>query len=146
MAEQKGNGQSAFGAATAEARALGGEASQIASELAELLALEAGLARAEIAATSLRARRGLIIGAAAGFFGALAAVFLFLSLMFGLDTRLPLWAAALITTLIEALIALTLALLARRLLRGVSLVPRRFVGSLKEDWQWAKGLMTSKPP
>jgi hypothetical protein len=146
VAGQKANGQSAIGAATAEARALGGEASQIASELIELLTLEAGLARAEVASTSLRARRGLLIGAAAGFFGALTVVFFFLSLMFGLDTRLPLWAAALITTVIEAVIALTLALIARRLLRGVSLVPRRFVRSLKEDWQWAKGLMTSKPP
>ena len=140
MQDQRSDG----GAASQEARELGSEVGQIAAELKELLGLEAELAKAEVNESRTTLTRGAILAAAAAYLAVLATVFLFLSLMFGLDTQMPTWAAALITTLILALLALALGLAARHFLRAVSFKPKRFMANVKEDLEWARSLMTSK--
>ena len=140
MRDQRGDS----GPASQEARELGNEVGQIAAELKELLGLEAELAKAEVNESRAALTRGAILAAAAAYLAVLATVFLFLSLMFGLDTQMPIWAAALLTTLILALLAVVLGLAARYFLRAVSIKPKRFMANVKEDLEWAKSLVTSK--
>jgi tetrahydromethanopterin S-methyltransferase subunit C len=79
------------------------------------------------------------MGAGALLLGQVTAVFVFLTLMFALDEYvLPLWAAALVTTLLAAAIVGLLIALAMSEFKAFSPVPRRFLRSLTEDLQWAK--------
>jgi uncharacterized membrane protein YqjE len=144
MTSDRSNGDAPAGSATQEARELGAEAGRIAAELRELLGLEAELAQAEVSEATGKTVRGVAFGVGALVLADMALIFLFLTLMFAIDTQLPLWAAALITTLIIAVIVGILGLVARKFLRDVSFVPRRFIRNVKEDSVWAKSLMTSR--
>jgi uncharacterized membrane protein YqjE len=144
MTSDRSNGGAPAGSATQEAQELGAEAGRIAAELKELLGLEAELAKAEVNEATAKTVRGVALGVGALVFADMALIFLFLTLMFAIDTQLPLWAAALITTLVIASIAGILGLLARQFLRSVSFVPRRFIRNVKEDSVWARSLMRSR--
>jgi uncharacterized membrane protein YqjE len=120
-----------------EAGAVRGELSSIAAELRELLQMEGELARAEVEEAKGHATKGAAYGTIGGVLGLITAIFLFLTIMFALDEALPLWAAALVTTLIAFVLMGIFMLLARTQLQQFSPMPRRFMQTIREDAQWA---------
>lgn len=121
-----------------ETRALGVEAAGMIRDLRHLLQLQRELARAEANEARGYAARGAGFGAAAGFMLLFVPVFLFLAIMFALETAMARWLAALITSGIILLIAATLGLIARSQLRKFSPLPRRFMRGIREDILWAR--------
>jgi flagellar motor component MotA len=109
----------------------------------ELLMMEVQLAQAEANEAAGHATKGAGLGAAAGILGLIAGIFLFMTVMFGLNELMQLWLAALITTLIAAMLAGIVAMMARSELKRFSPMPRRFMRSIKEDIRWAGTQMKS---
>src|SRR5918999_5467466 len=87
--------------------------------------------------------RALIWGMMAATFGFLMLPFLFLAVMFALALVLPLWAAALATTGLLAILAIGAGFIAYRQFRQVRLIPKRTVESVKEDVKWARSQWNS---
>jgi uncharacterized membrane protein YqjE len=126
-----------------EAMSMRGEATEIASELQQLVRMEMELAQAEVQEAKQHATRGTMFGAMALELAMLMSVFLFLAIMFAIDTALPLWAAALITTGIVALLAAILGLLAKQQWSKFSPMPKRAIRTMQEDLKWAKSQIRS---
>lgn len=126
-----------------EAMSMRGEATEIAAELQQLMRMEMELAQAEVQEAKQRATRGTVFGAMAVEYAMLVSVFLFLAIMFAIDTALPLWAAALITTGIVAVIAAIFGLLAMSQWKKFSPMPKRAMRSMKEDLRWARSQIRS---
>ena len=119
--------------------------SEIASIIDDVLMLarkEAELAGAEIGEQMMHSRQAATFGGAAVVMALLTAVFGGLALMFGLDTVMPLWAAALITCAVLGVVAVIAALMAREHARQVSVVPKRTIESVNEDVRWARQQLT----
>ena len=122
-----------------EARAIGSAVADITEELRALAQAEAQLAQAEVQESIAALTRGAIFGAVAAVLGLIGLVFLFRTVMAGLDAAgLQEWAAALITTVIIFVIAGILGMLAMRKFKEFSVVPKRTMQSLKEDITWAR--------
>jgi flagellar motor component MotA len=111
---------------------------QVTTDLSTLMRQEFELAKAELRAEAKKAGKGAGSLGAAGFLGYLAAIFASLTLMFVLDLFLPLWAAALIVTVLYGVIAYVLYSKGRKQLQTIDPTPRQTVETLKEDVQWAK--------
>ncbi|MCW2777234.1 MAG: hypothetical protein JWN17_959 [Frankiales bacterium] len=111
---------------------------QVTNDLSTLMRQEIALARAEITEEAKKAAKGAGALGAAGYLGYLASIFASLTLMFVLDTFLPIWAAALIVTALYGLIAFVLFSKGKKQLKTVDPTPRQTVETLKEDVQWAK--------
>lgn len=126
-----------------EAMSMRGEASGIASELQQLVRMEVELAQAEVQEAKQHAMRGSMFGGLALEYAVLVSVFLFLAIMFAIDTALPLWAAALITTGIVALVAGLFGLLAMMQWKKFSPMPKRAIRTMQEDLKWAKSQIRS---
>jgi flagellar motor component MotA len=126
-----------------EAQAVRGEISSIASEVRDLLMMEIELAQAEASEATAHATKGAGFGAAAGILGLIAGIFLFMTVMFGLNELMQLWLAALITTLIAAAFAGVVAMMAKSEFKRFSPMPKRFMRSIKEDLRWAGTQMKS---
>ena len=124
-----------------EAMSMRGEATEIASEVQRLLMMEKELAQAEVQEAKSHAMKGSMFGAIALEVAMLMSVFLFLAIMFALDTLMPIWAAALATTGIAAAIALLFGLLAMQQWRNFSPVPKRTIQTIQEDIRWARSQM-----
>ena len=112
---------------------------ELAEEVSNLVRAELELARAELTAKGKRAGIGLGELGAAGIvalyaLGALTACFIA-----ALALAMPVWAAALIVTIVYAIIAAVLALIGRQQLqRGLPPTPERTQRTIKEDIEWAK--------
>ena len=126
-----------------EAFAVRGEVGEIAAEVQRLMQTQVELARAEANESASHLTKSGIFGAATGLFAAICSVFLFLAIMFALDTFLAEWLAALITAGIALLSAMLFALLARSQIKAFSPLPRRFMRSVQEDVEWARSLIKS---
>lgn len=111
---------------------------QVTSDLSTLMRQEFELAKAEMTAEAKKAGKGAGMLGAAGFMGYLAAIFASLTLMFLLDLFLPLWAAALIVTVLYGVVGYVLYSKGRKKIQTVDPKPRQTVETLKEDVQWAK--------
>jgi uncharacterized membrane protein YqjE len=117
---------------------------QLADEVTGLVRAELDLARAELTEKGKRAGIGLGELGAAGIvalyaLGALTACFIAGLAALGA----PVWAAALVVTVVYAIIALILYLIGRQQLqRGMPPTPERTQQTIKEDIEWAK---TRKP-
>lgn len=111
---------------------------QVTTDLSTLMRQEFELAKAELTAEAKKAGAGAGMLGGAGFAGYLAAIFGSLTLMFLLDLFLPLWAAALIVTVLYAVVGAVLYSKGRTKLKTVDPKPRQTVETLKEDVQWAK--------
>ncbi|MDP9436063.1 MAG: phage holin family protein [Actinomycetota bacterium] len=112
--------------------------SQVTADLSTLMRQEFELAKAEVTAEAKKAGAGAGMLGGAGFAGYMAAIFGSLTLMFLLDLFLPLWAAALIVTVLYAIVGYVLYSKGRSTLKTVDPKPRQTVETLKEDVQWAK--------
>lgn len=147
MAAETNGGRSSLGdqfrTARDEAMGMRDELSGLAAEMRRLFQMEAELAQAEVQEAKGHATKGAAFGAIAGLIAVIMLVFLFLTIMFAIDTALPLWAAALITTGIAGLIAALFGLMAKMQIRSFSPVPKRAIRTMQEDIQWAKSQMRS---
>ena len=126
-----------------EARAIGEEFAGIADDFRRLARSEVELAKAEM-------REQVALGVKVAMWGGIAALmslvllfFVFLSVMFALDTAMPLWAAALITTGLILAIAAFAGLMAYQRVKQLTVVPKKTMSSVKEDVQWAKDQLKS---
>jgi hypothetical protein len=89
------------------------------------------------------AKRAGIWGAVAAVFGLITLIFAFTALMLALDEVMPLWAAALITFGVAALLTLITGAIAYSGARQVSVVPKKAISSAREDAQWARSQLRS---
>jgi uncharacterized membrane protein YqjE len=114
-------------------------------DVSELVHQEIELARVEMTEKGKKAGRGL------GMFGGSAAFALvtlggsMATIIILLDLVMPLWLAALITTVVYGVVAAVLALRGRDELKDAGApIPERTRDSIKEDIQWAKTRAQSK--
>jgi uncharacterized membrane protein YqjE len=120
-------------------RGVGELVKDLAGQTSTLVRQEIQLAQAELTTKGKLAGRGAGMLAGAAVAGLLALIALSAVLIAALDTAMPLWLAALIVTLLWAVIAGVLAARGRtELQRATPPVPEQTVETVKEDIQWAK--------
>lgn len=120
-------------------RSLGEIVSAIASDMSTLVRQEIDLAKTEIKQEATKAGKGAGMLGGAGFAGYLAILFASLTLMFALYQLIEgyVW-AALIVTVLWAVVAAVLASRGRKQLKSVDPKLEATTRTLKEDAQWAK--------
>ena len=119
-------------------RPIGELLKDLADQTGTLVKQEIALARAELTVKGKEAGRGagLLAGAAVAALLALGALTAFL--IAGLDEFMPTWLAALIVTVLWAVVALVLANSGRAALKQASPPAPQTVETVKEDIEWAK--------
>src|SRR3954453_19071463 len=124
---------------TARDRPLGELVKELAGQTSTLVRQEIQLAQAELSSKGKLAGRGAGMLAGAAVAGLLALIALTAVLIAALDTAMPLWLAALIVTVLWAVIGAVLAARGRKELQSATPpVPEQTVDTVKEDIQWAK--------
>lgn len=121
-----------------EGRSVGDLIGEVAGDLSTLMRQELELAKAEVKHEATKAGKGAGMLAGAGVAGHLVLVFGTLAVIFALDNVMGRGWAALIVTVVWAIIAAVLASVGRKQLKQVSPKPEQTVQSLKEDAQWVK--------
>lgn len=119
-------------------RSLGELLSDIANNLTGLVKQELDLAKTEAKAEATKAGKGVGLLGGAGITGLLALLFLSLTVMYVLDTWMHTALAALIVTVIWAIVAAVLAQRGRKELKQFNPQLETTQRTLKEDVQWAK--------
>jgi uncharacterized membrane protein YqjE len=120
-------------------RPIGELVKDLAGQTSTLVRQEIQLAQAEVTAKGKRAGRGAGMLAGAAVAGLLALIALTAVLIAALDTAMPLWLAALIVTVLWAVIGAVLATRGRKeLQQAAPPVPEQTMETVKEDIQWAK--------
>jgi len=117
---------------------------ELGDEISTLVRAEIALAKAELAEKMkpAAASAGMFGGTALFGLGAFGAGTAFLIALIAL--ALPVWAAALIVTVVYGVVALVLALTGKKKLQEAApLVPEQTAQSVKEDIEWAKTRMKS---
>lgn len=128
-----------------EVRDIGEELAGITEDFRQLARTEAELAKAEMSEQLHHAIRMALWGGIALLGVFITLFFAGMTLMYGLAVALPLWVAALVTTLILLAVVGTMAFLARAELKAISIVPKRTLRSFQEDVRWAKAQLKSNP-
>jgi hypothetical protein len=128
-----------------EVEGIAGEVGGIAADLREIARKELQLAKAEMGESAGYAIKGIAAGAVAALMALYMIGFLCWAGFWALNNVMPSWAAALVVAGVLALIVLAAALVARSMLKKVSIVPRRLKGAIQEDTQWAKTRIKSQP-
>jgi uncharacterized membrane protein YqjE len=120
-------------------QSLGELMKQLAEQMSRLIRSEVRLARAETAEKAqVYARAAGMLGAAA-VVGLLAGFAMTLFLIYLLKLALPLWAAALIVTVVYGVVGFALLATGRKKLQKARTpLPERTVESVKEDVEWLK--------
>lgn len=119
-------------------RSLGEIVSDIASDMGTLVRQEMELAKTEIKQEVSKAGKGAGLLGGAGVGGYLALLFLSLTVMFALGEVMDLVWAALVVTVLWAVVAAVLAAAGRKRLRSVDPSLTTTKQTLKEDARWAK--------
>jgi uncharacterized membrane protein YqjE len=111
----------------------------LSEQASRLVRQEIELAKTEVTEKGKQASVGAAAVAAAALAGLLALGALTAFLILAFDEVMPSWTAALLVTLIWALLAVGLALFGRERLRDVgNPVPEKTIESVKEDIEWLK--------
>ena len=126
--------------ATADDRSLGDLVGDIANDLTTLVKQEVELAKTEAKAEAVKAGKGVGLFGGAGVAGHLALLFLSLTLMFLLDSWMHTALAALIVTVLWAVAAAVMAVIARKELKSMNPKLETTQKTLKEDAAWARQL------
>lgn len=129
--------------AAEETRSLGDIVGDITADLTTLVKQELELAKTELRRDAARAGKGVGMFGAAGVAGLLTLISLTLTLIWLLDNWMPLELAALIVTVVWAVIAAVLALRGRESFRRLSPPMETTQQTLKEDVQWARAQKNS---
>ena len=112
---------------------------QLSNETTTLVKQELDLAKAEMAEKGKQAGMGAGLFGGAGVTGLLALISLTLTLIYVLGTAMEDWIAALIVTVVWAVIAGALALTGKKKVQEAGPpVPEQTVETVKEDVEWAK--------
>jgi uncharacterized membrane protein YqjE len=112
---------------------------ELSTQTSTLVRQELELAKAEMAEKGKQAGLGAGMFGGAGLFGLLALGALTTCAIAALATAMDLWLAALIVTVVYAVIAGVLALVGRQKTREATPpAPEQAIESTKEDVQWAK--------
>ena len=119
-------------------RSVGELIGEVAKDLSTLMRKELELAKAQVKAEATKAGKGAGMLAGAGVAGHLLLIFLSLTVVFALDGVIGAAWAALVVTVIWAIIAAVLAQSGRKQLKSVNPKPEQTVESLKEDARWIK--------
>jgi uncharacterized membrane protein YqjE len=122
----------------ADDRSVGAIVSDVAKDLSTLIHQEMDLAKTELKQEATRAGKGAGMLGGAGIAGYLALFFLSLAFTYLLDNWMPVELAALITTLIWAVVAGVLAMSGKKELKNTNPQLPTTQRTLKEDVQWAK--------
>jgi uncharacterized membrane protein YqjE len=118
--------------------------SRLSQQTTDLVRQEIELAKAELTAKGKRAGVGAGMFGGAGLFGVFAFAALTTAIVAALDLAMPLWLAALIVTVVYAIVAAVLAQRGRQKVQDVGPpMPEQTKDSVKEDVQWAKTRMRS---
>jgi hypothetical protein len=125
-------------AGTGEDRSLGDLLGDIANNLTTLVKDELDLAKTEAKQEATKAGKGAGLLAGAGITGHLALLFGSLTVMFLLDSWMHTALAALIVTVIWAIVAAVLASRGRKELKQLDPKLETTQRTIKEDVQWAK--------
>lgn len=128
-----------------EIRSLNEELAGIVADLRQLARSEAELARAEMRDSLASLKQSAVWGGVALVTAMLALTWVFLTLMFALDTVLPLWVASLVTLVVLGAVAGAAGTMAKARISQVSIVPKKTVSSVREDVQWARDQLRSQP-
>jgi uncharacterized membrane protein YqjE len=123
---------------TADDRSLGEIFSDVANDLSTLIKQEMELAKTEMKDEARKAGKGAGLLGGAGLAGYMVLLFLSLTVVFALDEGLPLWASALIVTVVWAVVAAVLAVTGRSALRRSNPQLPQTQQTLKEDAAWAR--------
>lgn len=126
------------GANGQDERSLGQIFSDVTEDISTLVRQEMELAKTEIKQEVAQAGKGAGLLAGAGVAGHFVLLFLSLTLMFALDKVMPLWAAALIVTVIWGIAAAVLAMVGKKAIQKANPQLPETQQTLKEDVQWAK--------
>lgn len=137
---------SASGGATAatpgrpdvEDESVGSLVGRLTGDLSKLMRQELDLAKAELRAEATKAAKAGGLLGAAGFAALMVAIFASITLMWALGSSMALHWAALIVTLLWALLGAILFVVGRGKLSEVNPKPEQTVQSLKEDKQWVQ--------
>jgi uncharacterized membrane protein YqjE len=121
-----------------DTRSLGDIVGDIATDLSDLVKQELELAKVELRKDAARAGKGAGMFGAAGVAGLLTLIALTLTLIWLLDNWMPLELAALILTVIWAVVAGVLALRGRKEFQQMAPPLETTQQTLKEDVQWAR--------
>jgi Flp pilus assembly protein TadB len=124
-----------------EAREIGADIGEIAGDLRLLASKELELVHAEMMQQVQQAIRSLVFALLAASLGFLTVAFLLVGLMFGLNTVMPLWAAALVTAGIVLVVVMVLGVLAMNQIKRLYVMPKRFMKSVREDMIWLRSRM-----
>jgi hypothetical protein len=122
----------------ADDQSIGGLIAEVADDVSRLFRQEVELAKAELKTEAGKAGKAAGMLGGAGFAGYMVALFLSLSVMFGLAAVMPIGWAALIVTVVWGIAAGVLYTLGRKRMKDVHPVPEQTVESLKEDAQWLR--------
>jgi uncharacterized membrane protein YqjE len=118
---------------------------QLSEDLSTLVRQELRLAQAELSEKGKQAGVGIGMVGAGGVAAMLALGALTACLIAALATAMETWLAALIVTVLYALVAGALALTGRtRVSEAAPAVPEQTVETVKEDVQWAKTRLSSE--
>ncbi|MEU9029434.1 phage holin family protein [Streptomyces sp. NPDC048383] len=117
---------------------LGDLIGEIGQDLSQLVRDEIELAKAEIKQESTKAGKAVGLLGGAGYAGHVVLLFASLTVVFALANVMdPAW-AALIVTVLWAVVGGVLYVIGRKHLRTVNLKPEQTVETLKEDARWAR--------
>lgn len=119
-------------------RSVGELIGEVAKDLSTLMRKELELAKIEVKEEAAKAGKGAGMLGGAGVAGHLMLIFLSLTIVYILDNVMGIEWAALIVTVIWAIVAAVLASMGRKQLKQVNPKPEQTVESLKEDAQWIK--------
>jgi uncharacterized membrane protein YqjE len=112
--------------------------SEITADLSSLMRQEVELAKAEIKEEATKAGKGAGMLGGAAYAGHMVLLVGTFALVFAIGSQIGLGWAALIMTVVWAVVAAVLAVRGRDQMRRVNPKPQRTVDSLKEDAQWAR--------
>jgi uncharacterized membrane protein YqjE len=119
-------------------RPIGELVKDLAGQTSTLVRQEIQLAQAELTSKGKTAGRGVGMLAGAAVVALLALIALTACLIAALDTVMKLWLAALIVTLLWAIVGAVLATRGRKELQQATPPVPQTVETVKEDIQWAK--------
>jgi uncharacterized membrane protein YqjE len=110
----------------------------ISNDLSQLFRQEVELAKVELKQEATKAGKAAGMLGGAGFAGYLAVLMLSFAVVYGLANKIDAGWAALIVAVVWAIVAGVLYVIGKNKLKTVDPMPRRTVGTLKEDAQWLK--------
>lgn len=121
-----------------EDESVGSLVGRLTGDLSKLMRQELDLAKAEMREEAKKAGKAAGFLGGAGLAGLMVAILASFTLIWIIDEQIPLWLAALIVTLLWAILGAVLFMMGKKKLAEVNPKPEQTIESLKEDKQWVQ--------